>query len=37
MATEAKLATRAQRLDGCPACREEHDSLYALVTSTQLL
>ena len=23
--------------DGCPACREEHDSLYALVTSTQLL
>jgi hypothetical protein len=23
-------------LEGCPACREEHDSLYALVTSKQL-
>ena len=22
-------------LEGCPACREEHDSLYALVTSKQ--
>jgi hypothetical protein len=22
-------------LDGCPACREEHDSLYALVSGDQ--
>ena len=27
---------RAQ-LDGCPACREEHDSLHALVGSEQAL
>jgi hypothetical protein len=24
-------------LDGCPACREEHDSLYALVSGEQAL
>ena len=24
-------------LDGCPACREEHDSLYALVSGDQSL
>ena len=24
-------------LDGCPACREEHDSLYALVSGDQRL
>jgi hypothetical protein len=24
-------------LDGCPACREEHDSLYALVSGEQIL
>jgi predicted anti-sigma-YlaC factor YlaD len=24
-------------LDGCPACREEHESLYALVNSEQAL
>ena len=24
-------------LDGCPACREEHDSLYALVSREQAL
>ena len=24
-------------LEGCPACREEHDSLYALVSGEQLL
>jgi hypothetical protein len=24
-------------LDGCPACREEHDSLYALVSGEQVL
>jgi hypothetical protein len=24
-------------LDGCPACREEHDSLYALVSGDQAL
>ena len=23
-------------LDGCPACREEHDSLYALVSGEQI-
>jgi hypothetical protein len=24
-------------LEGCPACREEHDSLYALVSGNQAL
>ena len=24
-------------LSGCPACREEHDSLYALVSGEQIL
>jgi hypothetical protein len=24
-------------LEGCPACREEHESLYALVSGEQLL
>ena len=24
-------------LDGCPACREEHDSLYALLSGDQVL
>ena len=24
-------------LDGCPACREEHESLYALVSGQQVL
>ena len=24
-------------LDGCPACHEEHDSLYALVSGEQVL
>jgi len=32
---DADLAVPGLRahLDGCPACREEHDSLYALLTS----
>ena len=34
---DADLAVPGLRahLDGCPACREEHDSLYALLTSGQ--
>ncbi len=33
-ADEAIPGLRAH-LDGCPACREEHDSLYALVSGEQ--
>jgi hypothetical protein len=28
---EATIAGLLAHLDGCPACREEHDALYALV------
>ena len=36
---DADLAIPGLRahLDGCPACREEHDSLYALVSGEQAL
>ena len=30
---DAALPGLRAHLDGCPACREEHDSLHALVTS----
>lgn len=35
-ADEAIPGLRAH-LDGCPACREEHESLYALVSGEQAL
>jgi hypothetical protein len=31
---DRKLPGLRNHLDGCPACREEHDSLLALVTET---
>jgi hypothetical protein len=36
---DAEAATPGLRahLDGCPACREEHESLYALVSGEQAL
>jgi hypothetical protein len=33
--TEARLPGLRAHLDGCPACREEHDSLRALVAGEQ--
>ena len=33
----AALPGLRQHLDGCPACREEHDSLYSLVSGAQAL
>jgi hypothetical protein len=37
MKTSGRAAIPGLRahLDGCPACREEHDSLYALVSGEQ--
>jgi hypothetical protein len=32
---DARVPGLRNHLDGCPACREEHDSLLALVTSEQ--
>lgn len=32
---DAALPGLRAHLDGCPACREEHDSLYALVSGEQ--
>jgi hypothetical protein len=34
---ERELPGFRAHLDGCPACREEHDSLYALVSGEQVL
>ena len=34
---EAAVPGLRAHLDGCPACREEHDSLYALVSGDQAL
>jgi hypothetical protein len=34
---EAAVPGLRAHLDGCPACREEHDSLYALVSGEQAL
>ena len=34
---DAAIPGLRAHLDGCPACREEHDSLYALVSGEQLL
>ncbi len=34
---EAAVPGLRAHLDGCPACREEHDSLYALVSGEQIL
>ena len=31
---DARLPGMRPHLEGCPACREDHDSLLALVTST---
>jgi hypothetical protein len=31
---DARLPGMLAHLEGCPACREDHDSLLALVTST---
>ncbi len=35
--TDAKLPGFRAHLDGCPACREEHESLRALVGGEQVL
>jgi hypothetical protein len=32
---EAAVPGLGAHLDGCPACREEHDSLYALVSEAR--
>jgi len=32
---DAAIPGLRAHLDGCPACREEHDSLYALVSGEQ--
>jgi hypothetical protein len=32
---DAAIPGLRAHLDGCPACREEHDSLYALVSGDQ--
>jgi len=34
---DAAVPGLRMHLDGCPACREEHESMYALVTSEQAL
>jgi hypothetical protein len=34
---DAEIPGFRAHLDGCPACREEHDSLYALVSGEQAL
>ena len=34
---DAAVPGLRSHLDGCPACREEHDSLYALVSGEQIL
>ena len=34
---DAAIPGLRAHLDGCPACREEHDSLYALVSGEQIL
>jgi hypothetical protein len=34
---DAEISGLRAHLDGCPACREEHDSLYALVSGEQAL
>jgi hypothetical protein len=34
---DAAIPGLRAHLDGCPACREEHDSLYALVSGDQAL
>jgi hypothetical protein len=34
---DAAVPDLRAHLDGCPACREEHDSLYAFVGGRQIL
>jgi hypothetical protein len=34
---DAAIPGLRAHLDGCPACREEHDSLYALVSGERAL
>ena len=34
---DAAIPGLRAHLDGCPACREEHESLYALVSGEQIL
>jgi hypothetical protein len=34
---DAAIPGLRAHLDGCPACREEHESLYALVSGEQVL
>ena len=34
---DAAIPGLRAHLDGCPTCREEHDSLYALVSDEQAL
>jgi hypothetical protein len=34
---DAAIPGLRAHLDGCPACREEHDSLYVLVSGEQAL
>jgi hypothetical protein len=34
---DAAIPGLRAHLDGCPACREEHESLYALVSGKQTL
>jgi hypothetical protein len=34
---DAAIPGLGAHLDGCPACREEHDSLYALVSGEEVL
>lgn len=34
---DAELPGFRAHLDGCPACREEHESLHALVSGDQVL
>ena len=34
---DAAIPGLGAHLDGCPACREEHESLYALVSGEQAL
>ena len=34
---DAAIPGLRAHLEGCPACREEHESLYALVSGTQVL
>jgi hypothetical protein len=34
---DAELPGLRAHLDGCPACREEHDSLHALISGEQAL